>query len=466
MTGAIRRCAGLILLGCLAAFAPGTVARAADGFSEVAALLDQARANRAELPSPKSFGTAEEEYRKAEELRDRGKSLRDIEKRLKKASQTVQSVSNNIKLAEVTFASVLPVREKAVAAGAAERVPGLWERAEAEFRKSVVGLEEGKVTRAKKAVHPLIGMYGEAELEAIRVDITGEARAFAVEVEAEVAPQAPETYRRGIALLDEADGVLDRDRYAREEAGQKVRRGEYELRHASAVTKRITSAPGISPEALQLVREADLQRVAEALGADLRFDAGIEGEIVRLAELSRELVREQRECSEALHTLREQMAESRELKESLQQRLDVERRKKERLSRIQSLFRVSEVKVLRDERNIVLRLVGFTFPAGTSTILPEYYNLLSRVRKAIMEFPDSRVVIEGHTDSVGDEGLNKSLSQKRAESIREYLVASLGLDPELIRAVGYGEERPIANNETEEGRALNRRVEVVIQPVN
>jgi outer membrane protein OmpA-like peptidoglycan-associated protein len=460
------RCARALPLLFLLAFLPTGGTGGPDGFSEVEGLIEDARARGAELLSPKNFRTAEQEYAKAVELRDKGKSLKEIKKRLRKARQTVQSVLNNIKLAEVTFATVLPEREKAVAAGAEEHVPAEWTAVEEEFRKAVVGLEEGKVKRAKGMVERLITMYRDVELEAIRVDITGAVRALADSIEEEVTPWAPATYRRGVSLIEEADRVLDHDRYAREEAEARVRKAEYELRHAGALTKRISADPDVDPESVQLEREADLARIAEAIGLELRFDGGVESEIVRLVEEARELSRSNRELSSELFTLREEMAESQQLKESLQLRLDEERRKKERMSRVQSLFRVSEVKVLRDERNIVLRLVGFTFPAGTSTILPEYFNLLSRVREAIMEFPGSKVVIEGHTDAVGDEALNKALSQSRAESIQKYLVASLGVDPELIRAVGYGEERPIANNQTAEGRALNRRVEVVIQPAN
>jgi outer membrane protein OmpA-like peptidoglycan-associated protein len=438
----------------------------AQDFTEVQDLLNQALAEGAELLSPKSFQAAREEYQKAVELRDKGKSLSEIEKRLKTARQITQSVSNNIKLAEVTFADVLPQREKAVRARAEEFVPEQWGEIEEEFREAVVGLEEGKVKRAKELVTPLSDGYRDVELEAIREDITGSARTLSETIEKQVMPWAPMTYRNGVKKIDEVDRLLNKDRYAREDAEARIREAEYELRHSQALSRRIESNENTEMETIQLGFESDLRRIAEGLGIDARFDGDIETQVEKMVETSRELVQRNRDISGELYTLEEEMSESQELKESLQLRLGEEKRKKERLSRVQSLFSVSEVNIIRDERNVILRILGFTFPPGTATIQPEYFNLLSRVQKAIMEFPGSKVVIEGHTDSMGEERQNKSLSQNRAEAIQKYLVANLGLDPVMVQAVGYGEERPIANNETQEGRALNRRVEIVIHPAD
>jgi len=81
------------------------------------------------------------------------------------------------------------------------------------------------------------------------------------------------------------------------------------------------------------------------------------------------------------------------------------------------------------------------------------------VVKILKDNPDVSIHIEGHTDSIGTEEYNLQLSRKRAESVRNYLV-SKGISPERITIFGFGASMPIATNQTEEGRALNRRVEV------
>jgi outer membrane protein OmpA-like peptidoglycan-associated protein len=105
------------------------------------------------------------------------------------------------------------------------------------------------------------------------------------------------------------------------------------------------------------------------------------------------------------------------------------------------------------------------FATGSSQIETEYFALLRKVQDAIRVFPGSSIVVEGHTDSFGSDETNLTLSQQRAEAVRAYLLANMrDLPPDDIEPVGLGESRPVANNETVEGRAKNRRIDVVIRP--
>ncbi len=108
--------------------------------------------------------------------------------------------------------------------------------------------------------------------------------------------------------------------------------------------------------------------------------------------------------------------------------------------------------------------MGLTFASGSSDIEPEHGELLEKVSRAAGVFPRSQLIIEGHTDSYGNDDTNMSLSRSRAEAVSEYLSAELDIEPFRISAVGYGETRPIANNETPQGRARNRRIDVRIEP--
>ncbi len=81
-----------------------------------------------------------------------------------------------------------------------------------------------------------------------------------------------------------------------------------------------------------------------------------------------------------------------------------------------------------------------------------------------MVFPKSDVRVEGHTDSYGTDEANLKLSEERSEAVRLYLTANMGSGAPKITSVGYGETRPIANNETADGRAKNRRIDIVIVP--
>ncbi len=112
---------------------------------------------------------------------------------------------------------------------------------------------------------------------------------------------------------------------------------------------------------------------------------------------------------------------------------------------------------LRQGAIIITEQVNFA--TGSADILPESYDVLDAVVRILRRQDDIRLMrVEGHTDSVGNANANLRLSQSRSEAVREYLIRH-GIAPERVEAIGYGEERPVADNSTAEGRAENRRVE-------
>jgi outer membrane protein OmpA-like peptidoglycan-associated protein len=122
------------------------------------------------------------------------------------------------------------------------------------------------------------------------------------------------------------------------------------------------------------------------------------------------------------------------------------------------------VSVSRDGSNIVLNMPGnLTFSTNSSEISPSFFSVLNSVVIVFKEYPKTAVRVAGHTDSVGDESYNLTLSQKRAQSVATYLT-SQGIVPSRLQVIGYGESMPIASNESQTGRSQNRRVELVIVP--
>lgn len=102
------------------------------------------------------------------------------------------------------------------------------------------------------------------------------------------------------------------------------------------------------------------------------------------------------------------------------------------------------------------------FAANQSIIKPQYRSEIVRAAEFLRQYPDMMIVVEGHTDSMGDEKYNQILSQRRANAVRQALIDGYGINQQRIMAIGYGESRPIANNSTQEGRQQNRRVTVTV----
>ncbi|AOE48979.1 OmpA family protein [Kangiella sediminilitoris] len=103
------------------------------------------------------------------------------------------------------------------------------------------------------------------------------------------------------------------------------------------------------------------------------------------------------------------------------------------------------------------------FDTNKYAIKPEMVSEIAKVAEFLRQYPDVNAEIQGHTDSVGSNQYNQGLSERRANSVKDYLIDNFGIEATRLTAVGYGEERPIGDNSTEEGRALNRRVEASAQ---
>ncbi len=123
------------------------------------------------------------------------------------------------------------------------------------------------------------------------------------------------------------------------------------------------------------------------------------------------------------------------------------------------------IEVSRDGDVIKLNLPdGVTFDFGKSNLKPQFYPALDNVASTLAQYNQTIVEVSGHTDSVGSDAANQTLSVQRANSVGNYLIGK-GLVRERFEIVGFGETQPVASNDTDSGRALNRRVEIRVLPL-
>jgi len=117
---------------------------------------------------------------------------------------------------------------------------------------------------------------------------------------------------------------------------------------------------------------------------------------------------------------------------------------------------------IKEKVTIVLNVL---FDTDKSIVKDEYYGEIKKVADFMNEFPDTVASIQGHTDEIGTKEYNQKLSENRANSVRQYLIDKFSIDGSRISAVGYGEDYPVAENDTVEGRQKNRRVEAVMEAI-
>ena len=124
-----------------------------------------------------------------------------------------------------------------------------------------------------------------------------------------------------------------------------------------------------------------------------------------------------------------------------------------------------DVSEVGDGQAILVNLPdGVTFAVDSTTISPTFQNTLDQIAGSLQQYPDSLVDVYGHTDSTGSDSYNLDLSKRRADAVARYMMTR-GVSSARIQTLGYGEQYPVADNGTAEGRSLNRRVEIKITPI-
>ncbi len=134
---------------------------------------------------------------------------------------------------------------------------------------------------------------------------------------------------------------------------------------------------------------------------------------------------------------------------------------------LQQQFAASEAASIRRDADVlaVTFKSDVLFDSGSAALKPGAYQEINRVSQVLTQYPETRIMIAGHTDSDGSETFNQNLSVQRAEAVRNALV-SQGVSASRLTIAGFGESQPIADNNTEAGKQLNRRVVVTIVPNN
>jgi outer membrane protein OmpA-like peptidoglycan-associated protein len=181
-----------------------------------------------------------------------------------------------------------------------------------------------------------------------------------------------------------------------------------------------------------------------------------------LAEAARRealLAKKEAEAAKQEALLEKQRAEAARLK--AQQEAEAAKQQLQELQKKLTQLSAEFAKVKQEKRGLVVTLSDILFDVDKATIRPGAAENLKRLAQILKGYPDRRVLVEGHTDSTGSAEHNQSLSDERAFAVMGYLI-SQGLDPKKLEARGFGESKPVATNETAEGRQRNRRVEIVI----
>ncbi len=465
--------------------------------------------------APEAYEKAEKKFNKVREEIARGTKQSKVDKYIDETRELTENVFKVTEFAKLTLSDYLMVRENALKVQAPTRVPELYQKAEEQFVKATKKVEKGDADQGLKEAERARPLFDEAELKAIKVEVMGEASKLVEKADKDEASNfAPVSLDRARTALTKCDNLLSADRYNRNETVEYAATAAYEARHASNITQSIRSMERNDQawEKLMLLYELEMQKVGEKLGIELlQFDRGpgpaseeimlslealfvtfetqqnINAQIAgQLADIATQLEMEinVKDPLELAAAINEAVGDVLLKRDILKSELDSKKNKldeladvheqvsaqlhdrvaiEEKMNTARDIINPTEGEILFNATNdIVLRLSALSFASGTDEITENHVPFLNKVEKVLGMFPDNRLMVEGHTDDLGERSANMMLSEKRAFAVMQYLRRSMSISADRISAVGYGPDKPIGTNTTKEGRAKNRRIDIII----
>lgn len=497
---------GLVVAGCVQSQVAGTgISTGGTGtvmenpvelVNQLSSDISRARMDKLNILAPDGFKKAESAFFSARKDLEAGEEIADIRESVAESRAYLEKARETAAISRTTLEETIKAREMARHAGAT-KFEKEYQRVENDFLSLTRAIEHDNVSYAQKNRDKVIDRFRELEVRAIKEETIGEVRALIGRAEKEGARKmAPLSYSQAVEQLTATDAFISANPYAKEEMHAMAKEALFKANRLVVVTELCNRVAEMKPEEIVMIIENHLQTISEAIGAqDMRDQpystqlANIVGSVESLKSDRSFMAEKNQRLQEDMETLKadyqakidalnirvatlegqsreDRMAKERLARERMaaEQRLAAERKFNQLYATVRNYFEPEEAEVYKQENQLVIRLKAMRFPVGKSVIMPENYALLSKVQKAIHTFDDPRVIVEGHTDTTGSNEVNMLLSQQRAEAVREYMIANQTLPPDGISAVGYGSERPLASNATAEGRAINRRIDILIIP--
>lgn len=450
-------------------------------FEEARTALGEANQVDAAVLTPETYRSAGAAFKRAQDAFNDGADVDRVRRLLADATRLFREAAAMAPTVQAFVEAAFEARSDALEAGAEESVEDMWRAAEEKLYEATSRAEKGRERRVERYAAEAEQLFRDAELAAIEQVLFAEIDAQidkAKDLDAD--DWAPKTYEQAKSLLARAREVLAANRYDTDQPRNLARLAMHNALHAQYVSRLADDIDDndTSLEAVLLEWQKVLQPLGEAVDVPMYYDDGPEEAIElvtaavldrdgRIEQLGQELASTQqrlRLVQEELLLTQSALEDRAEAQARLDRRLAEQAAREATVKRVQQLFAESEAIVLRSENKLILRMVGLGFASASAKLEPRHEPLLIKLEQALAEFPDAPVTIEGHTDAYGADATNLTLSVARAEAVAERLVEQAGIQPTRLTSLGYGETRPIANNETADGRLKNRRIDVVIYP--
>lgn len=436
--------------------------------------IDQARTNQVDVLSPTWFERAGATTTAARQELKNGAPAEDVRKQIAIARAELKQAEVVAIRSRDQLAEAIDARNGARAVNA-QQFGREYAEVEDDFLKLTRAMENNEFKYARGRRHDVAERYRALELRAIDRAALADVRVLIQNARnAKVQEIAPKTFQEAQDALHQAETYIAANRYDRAGIKKKADRARFLAQRSLVIAKIGRRIQTMTPEDIALWVETFMFQTTVQLQTPDRRNLSFEEQqgaiLAALDDLRAELTLAKKSVEDK-DRLIEKMSDRLAELEGANQRIRLERqhlaaqkRFGELAIKVQQEFDPDEADVRIQDNRMIIRLKGIHFPAGGFSLSPDDGGLLTKVQRAILTFGLPEVVIEGHSDNTGLPEMNLALSKQRAESVRRFLVDRYTLPANKISAVGYGAARPIASNDTAEGRSQNRRIDVVIKP--
>lgn len=433
--------------------------------------LEQAEREEMYLKAPATLKMVQEQYRVALQEAQASKNQNAGIHIAREGLKTFDKAMTHAKRSQDLFKEAYELRTRALDADANEIYPERAREIEQDLIEAAELVEVGKERLAVVKRDEVIQRYAQLELDSLKTGLTLRA-ILAVQKAEEFGAEtyAPKSFKLAKDEIAATKKLLEADRQdlqkARSHAGKALYLAD-RAKQVAALAKDFDRR-NFSHEDIILWYHENLDTIANSLNAEIAYDQdnktvvdSLVANISKLKASINESVIVSKHREERIHKLEAQISELLEDEEREKLLADHER---ERLEMVRNLFEAEEATIYHEHNDVIIKVHGFFFPVGKAKIEAQNYPLVKKLVDAIHLFPFAKqIIVTGHTDSIGSDSMNLTLSRERAFNLKQ-LFETIGQIPEgKIIFYGYGEKKPVASNETEEGRALNRRIEVTIR---
>jgi len=443
-----------------------------------------------DLLAPAGFATAKAAFERAVNAAQNHRAD-EAKRTAAEVDQSLRSAEADAETSRKLMREVLAIRERARTAAAPTLFADEYGAIETRLHDAVHLVEIGRLEPAKERRAALIRDYAALELQSIKKGSVQAAQTILKRAkERDAAKYAPKTFQLAEEKMTLALSILEADRTRQADANTEAAAAIWNAQRAAEITEVIKDFErrDYTEEDKILWYQDQLSEIDAPLGGTLPFDQenravvldlqGAIAAVIAQQEQGAKTVAERDQQIAALEVQLEQTraahaAEVQSLMAQQQQQLaaagerltDTERRQREyqqRFDQVQALFDPAETTVYRQGGNVLLVVHGFHFPSGQSVIEAENFALMNKIQRAVQTFPGCKIVVTGHTDATGEPDFNLKLSQDRAAKVAKFLHDVGGVESDRLSSEGFGDTKPVATNKTAEGRAENRRVELLL----